>query len=301
MPTAESSADELATLRDLLRFAVSRLTEAGVFFGHGYPDAHTEAAYLLCWALHVPHDALDGFLDARATAAERRRFLALVDRRTTERIPAAYLTQEAWFGDRRFFVDERVLIPRSFIGDLLQDGLQPWISDPRSIRRVLDLCTGSGCIAILAADAFPEASVDASDISAGALDVARRNIELHAVTDRVTPVESDLFAALAGRRYDLIVSNPPYVDAPSMAALPPEYRKEPVGALGSGEDGLDLTHRILAQAARHLTPDGLLVVEIGHNRGALEAAHPDTPFVWLDTHAGDEFVFLLNQSDLTSS
>lgn len=298
MPTDPSCADELLTLRDLLRFAVSRLTEAQVCFGHGFPDARTEASYLLCWSLHLPYDALDAFLDARITRAERLRFIGLVDRRIDQRVPAAYLTQEAWFGDRRFYVDERVLIPRSFIGDLLQDGLQPWIADPARVGRVLDLCTGSGCIAVIAAEVFTEAEVDASDVSPGALEVARRNIALHGLSDRVNAIESDLFAALDGRHYDLIVSNPPYVDAPSMAALPPEYRREPEGALASGTDGLDLTRRILAEAAAHLSPDGLLVVEIGHNRAVLEAAYPDTPFVWLDTHAGDEFVFLLGRSDL---
>lgn len=298
MAAAETFAPELLTLRDLLRFGVSRLAEAEVFFGHGFPDARTEAAYLLCWALHVPHDTLDAFLDARATLPERQKYLALIDRRTEERRPAAYLTGEAWFGERRFLVDERVLIPRSFIGDLLQDGLQPWIVDPLAVHRVLDLCTGSGCIAVIAADVFPEALVDAADLSPDALAVARRNVELHGLTERIALVESDLFAALAGRRYDLIVSNPPYVDAPSMAALPPEYRREPESALASGSDGLDITRRILVEASRHLAPDGLLVVEIGHNRAALEAAYPDTPVTWLDTHAGDEFVFLLNKSDL---
>jgi ribosomal protein L3 glutamine methyltransferase len=209
-----------------------------------------------------------------------------------------YLTGEAWIGDFRFFVDRRVLIPRSFIGDLLLEGLSPWVPDLDAVGTALDLCTGSGCLAILMAHAFPNADVDAADLSPAAIDVAHRNVGEYGCGDRVHLVQSDLFAALAGKRYDVIVSNPPYVDAPSMAELPREFRHEPELALAAGDDGLDLVRRILAEAGDHLNPAGVLIVEIGHNRAALEAAYPDTPFTWLSTHAGDDFVFLLGRDQL---
>lgn len=291
---------ELQTLRDWLRFAVSRFAEAGLHFGHGSHQAYDEAAYLLLHALHLPLDRLEPFLDARVTASEAARVAALLDRRVLERVPAAYLTNEAWLGDLRFYVDERVIVPRSFIAELLRDQLDPWVADPGAVEGVLDLCTGSGCLAIGAAFAFPQASVDAVDLSKDALEVARRNVEDYALPDRVHLVRSDLFARLGGRRYDVIVSNPPYVDAPSMRALPEEYRHEPRLALAGGTDGLAVVRRIIAAAPEHLTDDGLLVVEIGHNRAALEAAYPRLPFVWLDTSAGDEHVFLLRRADLVA-
>ncbi len=289
---------ELETLRDLLRFAVSRFEEAGLFFGHGSDNAWDEAVYIVLHTLHLPIDNLTPFIDARLTSNERAAVLAVIERRIKARLPAAYLTHEAWLGDFRFYVDERVIVPRSHIAELLREQLNPWVSDPWAIGRVLDLCTGSGCLAILAAHAFPEAVVDAVDISSDALAVAQRNVADYGLEDRLNLIESDAFAGIAGRKYDVIISNPPYVNAESMDALPHEYRQEPELALASGEDGLDFTRIILSRAAEHLNPGGVLVVEIGHNRDALEAAFPDTPFTWLDTEAGDRYVFMLRREEL---
>ncbi len=294
----DTLADELVTLHDLLRYAITTMGRADVAHGHGFPDASAEAAYLIAWYFKLPHDAVGEHLGARATREERAAFLRLVEQRVSERIPSPYLTGEAWLGDYRFRVDPRVLIPRSFIAELLLEGLAPWVPEPEGIARALDLCTGSGCLAILLAHAFPDAEVDGADLSADALDVARANVTDHGLEDRLRLVQSDVFSALGDARYDLIVSNPPYVNAPSMAALPPEYRHEPSLALAAGADGLDIVHRILAGAAKHLTDDGVLVVEIGHNRTALEEAYPDIPFTWLSTHAGDDFVFLLTREHL---
>lgn len=294
----DAAAAELATIRDALRFGVSRFNGARLAFGHGFPDARTEAAYLIAWALDLPHASFDEYLDARLTRVEMTRVVALMRRRVEERLPSPYLTHEAWLGDYRFYVDERVLVPRSFIADLLLESMSPWIAEPESVGRALDLCTGSGCLAILLAEAFPAARVHAADISEAALAVARRNVEDYGLGGRVELIRSDLMESLGDARFELIVSNPPYVDAPSMAALPPEYRHEPNLALAGGADGLDLVHRLLRQARDHLEPGGLLVVEIGHNREALEQAYPDVPFTWLETHAGDEFVFLLHRDEL---
>ena len=294
----EQAQNELSTLRDMLRFGVSRFTEAGLFFGHGSDNAWDEAAYLLLHTLHLPIDRLEPFMDARLTSSERADVLEIIGRRISERLPAAYLTNEAWLGDCRFYVDQRVIVPRSHIAELLREQLSPWVEDPWAIRNVLDMCTGSGCLAILAARAFPEAKVDGVDISPDALMVARRNVDDYDLAARLRLTESNAFAALEGKVYDVIISNPPYVNAESMAALPEEYRREPELALASGEDGLDFTRILLKQAARHLSPKGLLIVEIGHNREALEMAFPDTSFVWLDTSAGDENVFILRREDL---
>jgi ribosomal protein L3 glutamine methyltransferase len=289
---------ELLTVRDHLRYAVSRFTAAGLFFGHGSDNAWDEAVYLTLHTLSLPLDRLEPFLDARLLPHEKEALLEIFRRRCEERLPAAYLTNEAWLGEHRFYVDDRVIVPRSFIAELLQEQLTPWVEDPWAIESALDLCTGSGCLAILTALAFPEAQVDAVDLSKDAISVAERNIADYHLTERVHPIQSDAFSQLKGKRYDLIISNPPYVDAESVAALPPEYLHEPEMALGSGEDGLDFTHIILREAKKHLTPNGLLVVEIGHNREVLEAAYPTLPFTWLDTTAGDEYVFLLNAADL---
>ena len=290
--------ESLITVRDWLRFAVSRFNEAKLFFGHGSDNAFDEAAYLILHTLHLPLDRLEPFLDASLTHGESEQVQAMIERRVKERIPAAYLTHEAWLGEHRFYVDERVIVPRSFIAELLREHLAPWIDDPEAVVRALDLCTGSGCLAILAALAFPNAGVDAVDLSKDALDVAAKNVADYGLADRIELIQSDLFAALDGRSYDLIISNPPYVNAESVAALPPEYQAEPALALGSGEDGLDATRQILAAAKSHLNPNGLLVVEIGHNRDALEAAYPALPFTWLDTESGDQFVFMLRREDL---
>ncbi len=289
---------ELITVRDFIRYAVSRFNAAQLFFGHGSDNAWDEAVYLTLHTLHLPLDRLEPFLDARLLPDERVRLLDLYSRRCQDRLPAAYLTNEAWLGEDRFYVDERVIVPRSFIAELLDEQLAPWVADPWAVENALDLCTGSGCLAIKLALNFPNAEVDAVDLSKDALAVAERNIADYRLADRVHPLHSDAFTALTGRRYDLIISNPPYVDAESVDALPPEYLHEPEMALGSGDDGLDFTRIILAEAKKHLSDDGILIVEIGHNRAALEAAYPDLPFTWLDTAAGDEYVFMLNAADL---
>jgi ribosomal protein L3 glutamine methyltransferase len=289
---------QLQTPRDLLRFAVSRFNEANLFFGHGSPSAYDEAVYLILHTLHLPLDRLEPFLDARLTTAELEQVLEIIERRAQEKIPAAYLTKEAWLGDFGFYVDERVIIPRSFIAELLRDDLAPWIEEPDDVHCALDLCTGSGCLAILLAHAFPNAVVDATDISHDALEVAKRNVREYGLEARINVIQSDLFAELADRRYDVIISNPPYVNADAMAALPEEYWHEPRSALASGEDGLEATRMILRNAANHLTDRGLLIVEIGHNRETLEQVFPHTPFTWLETSAGDEFVFLLKRDQL---
>jgi ribosomal protein L3 glutamine methyltransferase len=294
----EQAHSELLTLRDLLRFAVSRFNESGLFFGHGADNAWDEAAYLLLHSLHLPLDRLEPFLEARLTSDERASVLHVIERRISERLPAAYLTNEAWLAGYRFYVDQRVIVPRSFIAELLREQLAPWIEDPEGVASVLDLCTGSGCLAIFAAHAFPAARVDAVDISPDALAVAERNVSDYALNERIRLLESNLFAALGSERYELIVSNPPYVNAASMRSLPAEYQREPELALASGDDGLDLTRAILAAAGERLTPNGLLVVEIGHNRDELDAAFPETAFTWLDTAAGDQYVFLLHRDEL---
>ncbi len=289
---------QLHTIRDLLRFAVSQFNKAALHFGHGSATAYDEAAYLILKTLYLPLDQLEPFLDARMTDSERKQVLEMIERRVTDRIPVAYLTHEAWLGDFSFYVDERVIIPRSFIAELLQTQLAPWVTEPVHVTDALDLCTGSGCLAILMAHAFENAQIDAADISVQALAVAHKNVQDYGLEQRIDLIESDLFSALTGKRYDLIISNPPYVNAESMQRLPQEYRHEPENALASGDDGLDATRKILQQAARHLTDDGILVVEIGHNRAELEQAYPKVPFTWLETSAGDEFVFLLQREQL---
>ena len=289
---------QLHTIRDLLRFAVSQFNKAGLYFGHGSANAYDEAAYLILKTLYLPLDQLEPFLDARVTDSERKQVLEIIERRVKDRIPAAYLTHEAWLGDFSFYVDERVIIPRSFIAELLQTQLAPWIAEPDHITAALDLCTGSGCLAILMAHAFENAHIDAADISPQALAVAHKNVQDYGLEHRIGLVESDLFSALQGKHYDLIISNPPYVNAESMERLPQEYRHEPQNALASGDDGLEATRKILQQAARHLTDDGILIVEIGHNRDVLERAFPQLPFTWLETSGGDEFVFMLQREQL---
>jgi ribosomal protein L3 glutamine methyltransferase len=289
---------ELHTVRDWLRFTVSAFNEGELTFGHGSASAYDEAVYLILHTLHLPLDTLEPFLDAKLTLQEKAVLMALLKRRVEHKIPAAYLTREAWLGEFKFYVDERVIVPRSFIAELLRESLFPWVAEPENTTSVLDLCTGSGCLAILAALAFPNAMVDAVDLSPDALQVARRNVDDYQLQDQVHLLQSDLFSELKGKQYDIIISNPPYVDAESVAALPAEYLHEPKLAPGSGSDGLDATREILKQAAKHLTPHGILIVEIGHNRDVLEAAYPDLPFTWLDVSAGDQFVFLLHRNDL---
>ena len=288
----------LRTVRDCFRFAISRFNEAKLFFGHGSENAYDEAAYLILHTLHLPLEELEPFMDARLTQSEIYEVLNIIEKRVDQRLPAAYLTHQAWLGEHSFYVDERVIVPRSFIAELLREQLFPWIEDAEQVNSVLDLCTGSGCLAILAAEAFPHAIIDAVDLSADALDVAQYNVTDYGLDERIELIESDLFEKVQDRKYDLIISNPPYVDAPSVSALPQEYKHEPELALGSGKDGLDATRIILQQAGERLNENGILVVEIGHNRDVLEAAYPDVPFTWLDVTAGGEFVFLLHKNDL---
>jgi ribosomal protein L3 glutamine methyltransferase len=296
----EEAASAFQTVRDLMRFAVSRFNEAELTYGHGTQNAYDEAAYLILSALNLPIQQLEPYLDARLLPGEVADVLALIRRRAEERVPVAYLTNEAWQGEFNFYVDERVLVPRSFIYELMGEPLAPWIEHPELVHRALDLCTGSGCLAIQMAHHYPDAEIDAVDISLDALEVASINIQNYGLEDRIQLIHSDLVEGLE-EPYDLIISNPPYVDAESVAALPAEYLHEPELALGSGEDGLDATHVILQNAARLLNPQGVLLVEIGHNRDVLEAAYPSLPFVWMETHSGDGFVFLLTREDLVAA
>lgn len=290
--------DSLRTVRDLLRFGVSRFNEARLFFGHGSDNALDEVAYLILHSLHLPLDKLDAFLDAKLTPGEVAAVLELFEQRIERRVPAAYLTKEAWLGDYRFYVDERVIVPRSHIAQLLAEELSPWVADADAVTQALDLCTGSACLAILLAQAFPAAQIDATELSPDALAVAEINVREYGLDARVKLHLGDLFQGLGKTRYQVIVSNPPYVDAAAMAALPAEYRAEPQMALAAGNDGLDVVRRILAQAARHLTPDGILIVEVGRDRAALEAAFPSLPFTWISTAAGDDLVFCLGADQL---
>lgn len=289
---------ELHTIRDWLRFAVSQFEASDIFFGHGTDNAYDEAVWLIMSALHLPHDTLNNFLDARLTTEERQKLAGFIDQRVTEHKPTAYLVKEAWLQGFKFYVDERVIVPRSFIAELLSEDLSPWIEYPEMIESAADICTGSGCLGVLLANSFPNAAIDVIDISPDAIDVANININNYGLQDQITAIQSDMFTALQGKKYDLIISNPPYVDAPSMAELPAEYRNEPQLALGSGAAGLDHTHTILREAANYLNDDGLLIVEIGHNRDALLEAYPDLPFTWLEVSSGNEFVFLLTKSQL---
>jgi ribosomal protein L3 glutamine methyltransferase len=299
------TAGELLTLLDFLRYAVSRFIEAKLVFAHGTTDPVAEAAFLVCETLHLRPDQFETFANARVTAAEARQILDVIARRVATRKPAAYLVNKIYMRGLPFYVDERVIVPRSFIGELLDSHFSQsdeetgsLIDDPGSVRNVLDLCTGSGCLAILAAHAFPQAEIDAVDISGDALDVAARNIADYGLEDRVSLHRGDLFGPLGGRRYDLIISNPPYVDAEGMAALPRECRAEPNLAFDGGADGIDIVRRILDQAARHLTPQGGLLCEIGRCRPALEAAYPQTDFLWLETEESDGEVFWIGAAGL---
>lgn len=288
----------LATVRDLLRFAVSRFNEAQLFFGHGTTNAYDEAAYLILRTLHLPPDRLEPFLDATLLPKEVEQVLQILERRVKERIPSAYLTHEAWLGEFKFYVDERVIVPRSFIAELLEEQLTPWIEAPEAVESALDLCTGSGCLAILMGIFFPNAFVDAVDISEDAIMVAKRNVTDYGMEEQVRLIRSDMFSELGNRQYDLIVSNPPYVNAPSMQSLPEEYRHEPELALASGDDGLDHIRIILRDAAKHLNENGVLVVEAGHNLETISQAFPRLDFTWLETRAGNEHVFLLTREQL---
>ena len=287
-----------ATLRDVLRFATTRFNGAGLFFGHGSSNAFDEAAYLLLHTLKLPLDRLDPFLDARLLPEEVDALLKVVERRAVERVPAAYITREAWLGAYRFYVDERTIVPRSFIAELIPQYFAPWVNEPENVANVLELCTGSGCLAIMLADAFPDAHVDAVDISADALEVAKKNVATYKLEDRLTLIQSDLYANVPDKKYDLIITNPPYVNSSSMSKLPMEYRAEPELALDGGKDGMDLVRKIVAGAAERLTDDGILIVEIGNEREFAEAAFGELGLTWLTTSNGDDMVFLLTADQL---
>ena len=284
---------ELKTVRDLMRWGASRFNQAGLSFGHGTDNAFDEALVLVSHALHLPLQFPQHYLAARVTAEERDRALALIRQRIETRKPAAYLTHEAWFAGLPFYVDERVLVPRSPLAERIEQGFDPWLNSD-AIERVLDLCTGSGCIAVACAAHFENAHVDAVDISDDALAIARRNVERHDLQDWVRVIKSDLFAAVEMSRYQLIISNPPYVSAEEMQQLPEEYRHEPEIGLAAGGEGLDLVIRILAQAASHLDADGILVVEVGNGRELLSECLPDVPFMWLEFERGGHGVFVLD-------
>lgn len=295
----EQALNELATVRDLVRYASSRLQAAQVAFGHGTDDPFDEAVWLVLWSLHLPPDRLDPYLDARLTRDERRACLGLIERRCTERLPTAYLTGEAWLRGIRFLCDARALVPRSPIAEVLDtDALASWLPDSDAVGSVLDLCTGGGSLAVLCARLWPQARVTASDLSTHALALATENIALHRLTGRIALREGSLWEPLAGERFDLVVCNPPYVNSGSMADLPAEYRHEPQAALAGGADGMDLVRPIIAGAARHLNEGGILVLEIGHEARHFEAAFPGLEGVWLPTSPGDDQVIVLERAAL---
>ncbi|MES2298617.1 MAG: 50S ribosomal protein L3 N(5)-glutamine methyltransferase [Pseudomonadota bacterium] len=286
------------TPRDLLRYAVTRFNAAKLFFGHGSAEAFDEAAYLILHTLRLPLDKLEPFLDARLMPEEVAHVLAVIERRATDRVPAAYITNEGWLGTYAFYVDERVIVPRSFIAELIPERFNPWIEDPDAVENILELCTGSGCLAIMLADAFPNSVVDAVDISKDALDVAERNVRDYKLEGRVNLLASDLYQNVPFKKYDLIVTNPPYVNSSSMMRLPAEYLHEPRLALDGGGDGMDLVRQIVAGAAERLTPEGVLVVEVGNERDFAEAAFGALGLTWLSTSAGDDMVFLITADQL---
>lgn len=295
----DQARDQLSTIRDFLRWAASEFIAAKLFYGHGTDNPWDEAEQLVLHAIHLTPPLGDEWLDARLTYSERERIVANIQRRINERIPAAYITGQAWFAGLPYVVDARVLVPRSPIAELIEKRFSPWlVNEP---QQILDLCTGSGCIGIACAYAFPDAEVQLSDISYDALAVAEENIQQHGMTERVFAMQSDLFENLHGQRFDLIVSNPPYVDAEDMASLPDEFHAEPELGLASGDDGLDFTRRLLKEAADFLTEEGLLVVEVGNSWPALEAAYPALPFTWVEFERGGHGVFVLTVHDLRNA
>jgi len=301
--TKPSLADELITIRDILRHAVSRFRAADIVYAHGATTALDEAAYLILETLHLPLDQLEPFVDARLTRAEREQLLALIEQRIATRKPAAYLTGRTYIQGIPFKVDERVIIPRSYIGEMLFSGLFggdgfTLIDDVHTVTSVLDLCTGSGCLAILAAHIFPNAKIDAVELSPDAMAVARENVAESGFADRISLFQGDLFAPLKGKSYDLIITNPPYVDAETMADLPPEFRAEPVMALAGGADGMDVVRRILAEAGKHLKRGGGMICEIGTDREILDEEYPAIDFLWLDSAESSGEVLWVTESQL---
>lgn len=297
-PLLDDPIHNLKTIRDLYRWAVTEMENADLSYGHGSPDSCEDASFLICRALKLPFERFDMFLDAQLTHNELVRIVHLIDRRVHDKTPTAYLLKESWLTGHRFYIDERALIPRSYIAELLEDDLAPWVEDPEALESVLDLCTGSGCLAILAQGAFPNARVTGSDISHAALEVAKINRRDYGMEETLELVQGNLFENLQGRRFDLILSNPPYVTTASMEALPGEYRHEPVLALAAGEDGMDVVEHIVREAADHLTEHGLLIVEVGDGLEAVEAKFPGLPITWLSVSGGDDQVFMATAEDL---
>jgi len=292
-----SQMNELHTLRDVLRWATSQFNASDLFYGHGNADAFNDALQLILHGLHLPATEFpELFADARLTSFEKQAIFTLIEQRINDRIPVPYLTNEAWFAGLSFYVDERVLIPRSPFAELIADQFTPWLNKPGSVTKILDLCTGGGCIAIACANAFPNAHVDAIDISTDALDVASINIKKHRLSDQVQTIQSDLWSSLTDQQYDLIVSNPPYVGSDEMATLPAEYHHEPSSALEADDNGLALVKQILLHAAEFLSPQGLLFVEVGNSDYAAMEKWPDIEFLWLDFELGGHGVFLLDQA-----
>ena len=290
--------NELSSIRDWLRYAVSQFEDSDVFFGHGTSNAYDEAVWLIFGFLHLPHDTIENFLDAHLTSKEKKDLSFLIEKRINDKIPTAYLLNEAWLRDYKFYVDERVIVPRSLIAESLSENLYPWIDDPEKIYSALDLCTGSGCLGIMMAHSFQNAMIDLVDLSEKALQVAEINVNHYGLHDRIELIQSDLFDRLKGKKYDLIISNPPYVNQTSVDSFPMEFLKEPSMALGSGEDGLDHTIRIIHEAKQYLNDDGMLIVEIGHNKEILLKKFPKLQFQWLDVSLGNDFVFMLEKSQL---
>jgi len=290
--------NELKTVRDVIRYAVSRFNDAQLAFGHGSDNAWDEAVYLVLSTLHLPLDTLDPFLDARLLEDEKKKCVSLIELRVKKRVPLAYLTGEAWLQRHRFLTDKRVIVPRSPISELLAEHLEPWVDDPENVQHVLDLCTGSGCLAILAALAFPNAQVDAVDLSDHAIRLAQRNVDMYQLGERVNVLQGDLYTPLKKQRYDVIVCNPPYVNSTTMAQLPSEYQHEPSLALAGGDDGMDIIRTILDQAAAHLSDDGFIVLEIGNEYENFMNAFPALNPVFLETAEGDDSVLLLTREQL---
>ena len=297
-PLLDDPIRNLKTIRDVFRWAISEMENADLSYGHGSPNSWEEASFLVCRGLKLPFEHFNDFLDAHLTQSELTRLVHLIDRRVHEKCPVAYLLKEAWLTEHSFYIDERALIPRSFIAELIEEDFAPWVADPYEVGSVLDMCTGSGCLAILLQGIFPNAQVTGADISADALEVAKINRERYDMVDTLELVESDLFAQLEGRRFDLIVSNPPYVTEASMEALPQEYRHEPTLALGAGEDGMDVVRRLVPEAREHLNEGGMLIVEVGDNAQYVEAAFPGLELTWLATSGGDDQVFLVTKDQL---
>ncbi|MFT6836239.1 MAG: ribosomal protein L3 glutamine methyltransferase [Francisellaceae bacterium] len=297
LPISHSIAEEIITIRDCLRWATSRFLEADLFYGHGTDNAWDEAIHLVLQELFLPLDIDDRILDARLTFSERTKIIEWVYRRVVGRIPLPYLTHVSWFADHKFYVDKRVIIPRSPIGELIRNNYEPWVNVDE-VHSVLDLCTGSGCIGIASSYVFEDATITLSDLSLDAVEVAQRNVKDHKLKKRIKVVKSDLFTEFSGEHFDLIVSNPPYVNKDDFLSMPSEFKHEPKMALESGLDGLDIVRRILKQAPHHLNANGKLIVEVGNSKPALEALYPNVPFTWLDFQDGGDGVFLLTAEQL---